>query len=82
MSKQFKINANFRGHKKGDILPEWEYKKLPHEIKLRCKEVVTAKAVAVELPLPVVEPLAEPEQVSEIVDSVTRFKPKGVKIIE
>lgn len=69
MSK-FKINANFRGHKKGDVLPEWEYKKLPHEIKLHCKEIIDEPKK--------LEPVIKPEQVLEIIDTVNRFKKKDV----
>ncbi len=66
MSKQFIINANFRHHKKGDILPDWEYKKLPFETKEHCTEyikpeppkVVVKEEVKVEV-LPETEPVTE-----------------------
>ena len=62
MSKQYIINTKFRSWKKGDILEEYEYRRLPHEVAEKCELVVPKKVVVKTKPTPVVVE-SEPESV-------------------
>lgn len=62
--KRFEFNAEFKNWKKGDMLEEYEYNRLPFEMKKYATEIVPVKAKS--KPVVVVdEPLTSAEVVIE-----------------
>lgn len=64
--KRFEFNAEFKSWKKGDVLEEYEYNRLPFEMKKYATEIVPVKEKAKPKPLVVVdEPLTPADVVIE-----------------
>lgn len=79
--KRFEFNAEFKNWKKGDVLEEYEYNRLPFEMKKYATEIVPVKAKST--PVVVVdEPLTPAEVVIEDTYSLAKpTKPKS-KVFE
>ena len=78
--KRFEFNAEFKSWKKGDILEEYEYNRLPYEMKKYATEIVPVKEKA--KPKPVDEPLTPSDVVLEDTYSLPKpTKPKS-KVFE
>lgn len=81
--KRFEFNAEFKSWKKGDVLEEYEYNRLPFEMKKYATEIVAVKEKVKPKPVVVVdEPLTPADVVIEDTYSLTKpTKPKS-KVFE